>query len=112
MTKIETVIRPSQLEDVKRALTHLWITGLTVVEVSGWERTQRHREVRRGAGVVVEVVPQLRVEVVVPAPLAPRILFELERAARTGAPVGGRIVVTPVEEAVRVRTGERGESAL
>jgi nitrogen regulatory protein P-II 1 len=111
MTKIEAIVGTSQLEGVKRALTHVWIAGLTVSEVKGFGPEQ-HGEVGRGSELVVEVVPQLKVEVVVPGPLAPRILFELERAARAVAPGGGRIVVTPIDEAVRVRTGERGEAAL
>jgi nitrogen regulatory protein P-II 1 len=110
--KIEAIIRTSQLEDVKKALTHVWIAGLTVSEVEGCGSAERHAEVFRGSERVVDVVAQLKVEVVLPDPLAPRILAELERATRAAAAGDGRILVTPVDEAVRVRTGERGEAAL
>jgi nitrogen regulatory protein P-II 1 len=111
LTKIEAIIRPSQLDAVKEALQHVWIAGLTVSELEGWGGPDRHSEVHRGTQLVLDVVTMLKVEVVVPDPLAPRLLFDLERAAR-GGPSDGRIVVTPVDEAVRVRTGERGEGAL
>jgi nitrogen regulatory protein P-II 1 len=111
MTKIEAIIGTSQLEEVLRALTHAWIAGLTVSEVKSCGGGAPHAEVGRGSELLVDVVPQLMVEVVLPDPLAPRILFELERAARAGS-AHGRIVVTRIEHAVRVRTGEHGEAAL
>ena len=112
MKRIEAIIRPSKLEEVKKALSHEWITGLTVSEVKGYGRQKGHTEIYRGAEYVVEVVPKLKVELVVPDPLVPRILHDLARWVRTGRIGDGKIFVTEVEEAVRIRTGERGEGAL
>jgi nitrogen regulatory protein P-II 1 len=112
MKKIEAIIRPSKLDDVKAVLSHAWIAGLTVSEVKGFGRQKGHTEIYRGAEYVIDVVPKLKVEIVVPDPLVPRVLHDLERTLRTGKIGDGKIFVTPVDEAVRVRTGERGESAL
>lgn len=111
MTKLEVIILPSQLDDVRDALTHPWITGMTVTEVKGFGVDQG-RGVCRGADLAMDGVSSLRVEVVVPQALAPRLLWDLEQALRGSRVGGGRIFVSPVDEAVRVRTAERGESAL
>jgi nitrogen regulatory protein P-II 1 len=110
--KIEADIRPCDLDGVKRALSSAWITGLSVTEVKGYGPAQAHAEVFRGAGYAVDVVPGIRIEVVVPDPLVPRVVHDLERCLRSGRTGDGRILVDPVDEAVRVRTGERGEGAL
>jgi nitrogen regulatory protein P-II 1 len=110
--KIEAIIRPSKLEDVKRALSSAWIAGLTVTEVKGYGRQKGHTELYRGAEYVIDVVPKLKVEIVVPDPLVPRVLHDLERTLRTGRIGDGKVFVEPLEDAVRVRTGERGEDAL
>jgi nitrogen regulatory protein P-II 1 len=110
--KIEAIIRPSKLDDLMQALTHEWITGVTVDEVEGYGRQKGHIEIYRGAEYVIEMVPKLRVELIVPEPLVPRVVHELERAVRTGKIGDGKIFVMPVDEVVRVRTGERGEAAL
>lgn len=109
MTKIEAIVGPGRLEAVREALTHAWITGLTVTEVQGLPAgpAARYRGVDQGAGPA----PLLRVEVVVPAPLVPRLLHGLGQALR-GLPDDGLVSALPVVEAVRVRTGERGEDAL
>jgi nitrogen regulatory protein P-II 1 len=112
VTKIEAVIRPSSLEDVEEALQHAWITGLTVSEVKGHGRQKGHAEIFRGAEYVIDLNPKLKVEVVVPDPLVPRVLHQLERSLRSGKVGDGKIFVTRIEEAIRVRTGERGEGAL
>ncbi len=112
MKKIEAIIRPSKLEDVKKALTQAWVSGLTVSEVKGAGRQKGHIALYRGAEYAVDVIPKLKVEVVVPDPLVPRVLHDLERTLKTGKIGDGKIFVTPVDEAVRIRTGERGESAL
>lgn len=110
MVKLEAVVGPSRLEEVRRALDHAWIAGLTVTELEG----DAGRPPRRYRGVAhpAELAPLLRIEVVVPAPLLPRLLHDLTRALRTGRPDDGVLVVLPVDEALRVRTGERGEGAL
>jgi len=111
LKKIEAVIPPSRLDDAKRALAGPWIAGLSVTEVKAYGGDGRPA-LFRGAGFTEDGRPELRIEVVVPDPLVPRVLHDLERCMR-GGPVGdGRIVVDPVDEAVRVRTGERGEDAL
>lgn len=112
MKKIEAIIRPSLLDDALSALAHVWIAGLSVDEVEGYGRQRGHVEIYRGAEYVIEMVPKLRLEVVVPDPLVPRVLHDLERAVRTGRIGDGKIFVSPVDEVIRVRTGERGEAAL
>jgi nitrogen regulatory protein P-II 1 len=112
VTKIEAIVRPSKLDEVKRALDHAWITGITVSEVKGYGRQKGHTEVYRGVEYQIDTNPKLKIEIVVPDPLVPRILHDLEHALRTGRIGDGKVFVIPVEEAVRVRTGERGEGAL
>jgi nitrogen regulatory protein P-II 1 len=112
MTRIEAIIRPWKLEEVKQALDHPWVTGLTVSEVKGHGRQRGHPVIFRGSEYEVDVVPKLKIEVVVPTPLVPRILADLERSLRTGQIGDGKLFVTPVDEAIRIRTGERGEEAL
>ncbi len=112
MTCVEAIIRPSALDAVLEALDHAWIRGITVSEVKGYGRQKGHVEVFRGAEYAVETNPKLKVQVVVPDPLVPRVLHDLERRLRTGRIGDGKIFATRVEEAVRVRTGERGEAAL
>jgi nitrogen regulatory protein P-II 1 len=109
--KIEAVIPPSRLEEAKRALAGPWIAGMSVTEVKAYGGEAR-AGLFRGVGLTADASPEVRLEVVVPDPLVARVLHDLERCLR-GGPVGlGRIVVDPVDEAVRVRTGERGEGAL
>jgi nitrogen regulatory protein P-II 1 len=108
--KIELVVGPSRLEAVQQALAHPWIAGLTVTEVKGPAGAAVERY--RGAARPAALVSLLRVEVVAPAPLLPRLLDDLARALRGGHGDDGLLVVEPVVEAVRVRTGERGEGAL
>ncbi len=112
MTSIEAMIRPSSLDAVVKALDHEWIQGITVSEVRGYGVQKGHAVVYRGTEYAVEMNPKLKIHVVVPDPLVPRVLHELERALRTGKIGDGKIFVTRVEQAVRVRTGERGEAAL
>jgi nitrogen regulatory protein P-II 1 len=108
---IEAIIRPSRLEDVKEALSR-WIAGLTVTEVKGYGRQRGRAEIFRGAEYLIDAVPKLKVELVVPDPLVPRVLHELERTLRTGRIGDGKVFVTAADDAVRIRTGERGEDAL
>jgi nitrogen regulatory protein P-II 1 len=110
--KIEAIVRPSSLDDVKKALSHPWVTGLTVSEVEGYGRQKGHDILYRGAEYVVDMLPKLKVEFVVPDPLVPRVLEDVSRWLRSGKIGDGKVFVTRVEDAVRVRTGERGEDAL
>ncbi len=112
MTKIEAIVRPSKLEDVKKAIHGEWISGMTVSEVKGYGRQKGHTEIYRGVEYHIDMNPKLKVEIVVPDGLVPRVLHELERALRTGKVGDGKLFALPVEEAVRIRTGERGEDAL
>lgn len=108
--KIEAIVGPSRLEAVQRALGHPWISGLTVTEVKGQAGGAVERY--RGAARPPALTPLLRIEAVVPGPLVPRLLHELTHALRSGRPGDERLVVAPVDEAIRVRTGEHGEGAL
>lgn len=112
MKKVEAIIKPFKLDDVKEALTEAGVRGMTVTEVKGFGRTGGKREVYRGSAYVVDFIPKLRVEVVVPEALVPSVVEAMEGAAKTGRIGDGKIFVTPVEEAVRIRTGERWEDAV
>ncbi|MCS6899819.1 MAG: P-II family nitrogen regulator [Myxococcales bacterium] len=112
MKKIEAIIKPFKLDEVKDALTEVGVQGMTVTEVKGFGRTGGKKEVYRGSAYVVDFVPKIKVEVVVPEPLVPSVLDAIERAARTGRIGDGKIFVSPVEEVIRIRTGERNEEAL
>jgi nitrogen regulatory protein P-II 1 len=112
MKKVEAIIKPFKLEDVKAALSAVAVQGMTVTEVQGFGRQKGHKEVYRGAEYVVELVPKIKIEVVIPDGALTRVLETIAKAAQTGKIGDGKIFVTPVEEAVRIRTGERGEGAL
>ncbi|HEX9308015.1 MAG TPA: P-II family nitrogen regulator [Anaeromyxobacter sp.] len=113
MTRIEAIIQPSKLDDLRAALAgNPWVSGLTVGEVKGFGRSRGHGALYRGTEYAVDFVPKVKVELVVPDPLVPRIVNDLERWIRTGRIGDGKIFVTPVQEAIRIRTGERGEDAL
>ena len=112
MKKIQTIIKPFKLDDVKQALADLNVVGMTVNEVKGFGRQKGHSELYRGAEYVVDFLPKVNVEVVVPDDLVEKVVQQLAEAARTGSIGDGKIFVLPVEDAVRIRTGERGDSAL
>ncbi|MCZ7677886.1 MAG: P-II family nitrogen regulator [Sandaracinaceae bacterium] len=112
MKKVEAIIKPFKLDEVKDALGEIGVQGMTVTEVKGFGRTGGKREVYRGSAYVVDFVPKVKIEVVAPDELVARILEAIEKAAKTGRIGDGKIFVTPVEEAVRIRTGERGEDAI
>jgi nitrogen regulatory protein P-II 1 len=115
MKKIEAIIKPFKLDDVKDALQEVGVHGLTAMEVKGYGRQKGHTELYKGAEYVVDFLPKVKVEVVVDDDLAERVVDAIARAARSG-PEGkigdGKIFVLPVDEAVRIRTGERGSDAL
>ncbi len=112
MKKIEAILKPHKLDAVKEALTEAGVSGLTLSEVRGMGRQRGHTELYRGAEYTVDLVPKVKIEVVVADEMLARVLSAIESAARTGTVGDGKIFVLPVEEAVRVRTGERGEAAV
>jgi len=112
LQKIEAIIQPHKLEDVKQALLAVGVDGMTISEARGHGRQKGHTEVYRGAEYAVDLLPKVRVEVVVPGSRADEIIEVLARAAKTGKIGDGKIFVIPVEAAIRIRNGERGESAL
>jgi nitrogen regulatory protein P-II 1 len=112
MKKVEAIIKPFKMDEVKSALTAMAVQGMTVTEVRGFGRQKGHKEVYRGAEYVVELVPKIKIEVVVPDGAVTRVLETIAKAAKTGKIGDGKIFVLPVEEAIRIRTGERGEGAL
>jgi nitrogen regulatory protein P-II 1 len=112
MKKVEAIIKPFKLDEVKDALAEVGIQGMTVTEVKGFGRTGGKKEVYRGSAYVVDFVPKVKIEIVVPEQMVWDVINAIERAAKTGRIGDGKIFVTPVEEAVRIRTGERGEDAI
>jgi nitrogen regulatory protein P-II 1 len=112
MKKIEAIIKPFKLDEVKEALADVGVLGLTVTEVKGFGRQKGHTELYRGAEYVVDFLPKVKVEIVLADELVPKALDAIERAAKTGRIGDGKIFVSTVDEVVRIRTGERGEPAL
>src|SRR5712691_10249416 len=112
MKKIEAIIKPFKLDEVKEALADVGVLGLTVTEVKGFGRQKGHTELYRGAEYVVDFLPKVKIEVVLTDEMVPKALEAIERAAKTGRIGDGKIFVTAVDEVVRIRTGERGEPAL
>ena len=112
MKKIEAIIKPFKLDDVKEGLNEIGITGMTVSEVKGHGRQKGHKEIYRGAEYVVDFLPKIKLEIIVPAEDVDRVVDTICERARTGKIGDGKIFVLPVEEVVRVRTGERGREAI
>jgi nitrogen regulatory protein PII len=112
MKKIEAIIKPFKLEDVKSALTELGVQGMTVTEVKGFGRQKGHKEIYRGAEYVVEFLPKVKIEVIVSDALATRVVEAIISMAKTGTIGDGKVFVTSIDQAIRIRTGETGESAL
>lgn len=112
MKKIEAIIKPFKLDDVKDALHDAGVSGLTVTEVKGFGRQKGHTELYRGAEYVVDFIPKVKVEVVVEDDQADRVVEAIELAARTGRIGDGKIFVMAIEQAVRIRTGDRGDDAI
>ncbi len=112
MKKVEAIVKPFKLDEVKDALAEAGVKGMTVTEVKGFGRTGGKREVYRGSAYVVDFVPKVKIEIVCSDALVPGVLEAIERAAKTGRIGDGKIFVTNVEEAIRIRTGERGEDAI
>ena len=112
MKKIEAIIKPFKLDEVKEALQEIGLQGMTVVEAKGFGRQKGHTELYRGAEYVVDFLPKVRIEIVVADTLVDRAIDAIVKAARTGKIGDGKIFVTAVEQVVRIRTGETGEAAV
>jgi nitrogen regulatory protein P-II 1 len=112
MKKIEAIIKPFKLDDVKEALNDIGIQGMTISEVKGYGRQKGHKEIYRGAEYVVDFIPKVKIEIVVEADRADQVVDAIRKAANTGKIGDGKIFVIPVGEALRVRTGERGKDAI
>lgn len=112
MKKVEAIIKPFKLDEVKEALNEIGIQGITVSEVKGFGRQKGHTELYRGAEYVVDFIPKIKLEIIVSDSILPQVVEVIEKAAKTGRIGDGKIFVTPVEAVVRIRTGETGEDAL
>ncbi len=112
MKKIEAIIKPFKLDEVREALSDIGVTGLTVTEVKGFGRQKGHTELYRGAEYVVDFLPKVKLEIVIADSLLDRAMETIINAARTGKIGDGKIFVSPVEQVVRIRTGESGEAAI
>ena len=112
MKKVEAIIRPSRLEEVKDALNAINITGITITQVMGCGRQKGYKEVYRGTQVIINVLPKIKLETVVHDSDADRVVQAIVNAARVGEIGDGKVFVYPIDDAVRIRTGERGDIAL
>ena len=112
MKKIEAIIKPFKLDDVKEALNEIGIQGMTISEVKGYGRQKGHKEIYRGAEYVVDFIPKVKIEIIVDTDRADQVVAAIQKAANTGKIGDGKIFVFSVEEVIRVRTGERGTDAI
>ena len=112
MKKIEAVIKPFKLDEVREALSEIGVSGLTVTEVKGFGRQKGHTELYRGAEYVVDFLPKVKIEIVVPDDAVETAIDSILKAAHTGKIGDGKIFVTAVEQVLRIRTGETGEAAV
>jgi nitrogen regulatory protein P-II 1 len=110
--KVEAVIKPFKLDEVKEALNEIGVQGITVSEVKGFGRQKGHTELYRGAEYVVDFIPKIKLEIIVSDVILPQVVEAIEKSAKTGRIGDGKIFVTPVEAVVRIRTGETGDDAL
>ncbi len=112
MRKIEAIIKPFKLDDVKEALNDIGIHGMTVSEVKGYGRQKGHKEVYRGAEYAVDFVPKIKVEIVLELDQVEKVVSAIQKSAFTGKIGDGKIFILPLEDAIRIRTGERGKEAI
>ena len=112
MKKIEAIIKPFKLDEVREGLSEVGITGLTVTEVKGFGRQKGHTEIYRGAEYVVDFLPKIKVEVVLADDIVDQAVEAIVKAAHTGKIGDGKIFITPVEQVIRIRTGETNEAAI
>ena len=112
MKKIEAIVKPFKLDEVKHALTKIGVQGMTVTEVKGFGRQKGHTEVYRGAEYKIDFVPKTKIELIVTDELVTQVIETIERAAKTGKIGDGKVFLLPVDEVIRIRTGERGRDAI
>ncbi len=112
MKKVEAIIKPFKLDDVKEALSSIGVQGMTVTEVKGFGRQKGHKEIYRGAEYLVDFLPKIKIETVVAAAIVEQVIEKVVSAARTGTIGDGKIFVHPVESVVRIRTGEKDSDAI
>jgi nitrogen regulatory protein PII len=112
MKKIEAIIKPFKLDEVKAALTELGVAGMTVLEVKGFGRQKGHTEIHRGSEYVVDFMPKIKIEVVVENDIADSVIDTIVKTARSGKIGDGKVFISTMDEAVRIRTGEKGAKAL
>ena len=112
MKKIEAIIKPFKLDDVKNALTKTGVQGMTVTEVKGFGRQKGHTESYRGTEYAIDFLPKSKIELIITDELVNQVIETIERAAKTGKIGDGKIFLSPVEEVIRIRTGERGRDAI
>lgn len=110
--KIEAIIKPFKLDEVKEALNELGVKGMTITEVKGFGRQKGHTEIYRGAEYVIDFLPKIKIEVVVEAEMVGKVVDLIQKTAQTGKIGDGKIFVLPVDEIIRIRTGERGHEAI
>ena len=112
VNKIEAIIKPFKLDEVKDALNDLGVKGMTISEVKGFGRQKGHTEIYRGAEYVIDFLPKIKIEVVVEKEMVRKVVELIQKTARTGKIGDGKIFVLPVDEIIRIRTGERGQEAI
>ncbi len=112
MKKVEAIVKPFKLDEVKDALNEIGIQGMTVTEVKGFGRQKGHTELYRGAEYVIDFIPKIKIEIVTSDSLSQKVVDTIEKVARTGKIGDGKIFVYSIEEVIRIRTGERGEAAV
>ena len=112
MKKVEAIVKPFKLDEVREALSEMGVTGLTVSEVKGFGRQKGHTELYRGAEYVVDFLPKIKLEIIVKAEDVSKVVEAIQNAAKTGRIGDGKIFVTSVEEVIRIRTGETGPNAI
>ena len=112
MKKVEAIIKPFKLDSVKEALNEIGLQGMTISEVKGYGRQKGHKEIYRGAEYVVDFIPKIKLEIVIEDDRVGAVVEKIQQAANTGKIGDGKIFVLPVEEAIRVRTGEKGKDAI
>jgi nitrogen regulatory protein P-II 1 len=112
MKKIEAIIKPFKLDDVKEALNEIGVQGMTISEVKGYGRQKGHKEIYRGAEYVVDFIPKVKIEIIVDSERADQVVETIEKSANTGKIGDGKIFISNIEEVIRVRTGEKGKDAI
>jgi nitrogen regulatory protein P-II 1 len=112
MKKIEAIIKPFKLDEVKEALNEMGIKGMTISEVKGYGRQKGHKEIYRGAEYIVDFIPKIKIEIIVDAAMTEAVVNRIREIANTGKIGDGKIFVLPVDEVIRVRTGETGKEAI